>query len=82
MKNSMQDLNNILFCQLERLNDESTPPEKMKLEVDKANAVAKVASVISKNAALELKAQQLADDGHITGKPKILESKKQIGSTQ
>jgi len=78
----MQDLSNHLFAQLERLNDEDLSPDKMKQEVDKANAMAKVASVISQNAALELKAQQMVDDGLIQSKPKMLEQKSQPGITQ
>ncbi|WP_373020682.1 hypothetical protein [Thiomicrorhabdus sp.] len=81
MKNSMQDLNNHLFAQLERLNDEDMSPDQMKTEINKANAMANVAKVISQNAALELKAQQMADDGYIHSKPKILQDKKPaIGS--
>ncbi|RUM91082.1 MAG: hypothetical protein DSZ27_07425 [Thiomicrospira sp.] len=75
MKNSMQDLNNHLFAQLERLNDEDLSTENMKHEVNKANAMAKVANVISQNAALELKAQKMADEGYIQSKPKMLQEK-------
>ncbi|MBD3611007.1 MAG: hypothetical protein HUJ13_01030 [Hydrogenovibrio crunogenus] len=75
MKNSMEDLNNHLFAQLERLNDEGLSPEQINNEINKANAMARVANVISQNAALELKAQKMADEGYIQSKPKMLQEK-------
>lgn len=79
MKNSVQDLNNHLFAQLERLNDESTSPVKMAQEIEKAKAMASVATVVSKNASLELQAQKLLSEGDIHQKPAILREPKRLG---
>ncbi|RZJ87442.1 MAG: hypothetical protein EOO20_16055 [Chryseobacterium sp.] len=58
-QNKMIDLNNHLFAQLERLNDETIKPEKMEMEIKKAKAVSQVASQIIKSNALVLKAVEL-----------------------
>lgn len=74
MKNTMQDLNNHLFAQIERLNDESIKGEDIKIEIEKAKAMSHVARVISDNAKLELEAQKLAYNGEIQQTPKMLSS--------
>ncbi len=38
-KNKLSDLNDHLFAQLERLNDETITPEQMQLEFEKAKAM-------------------------------------------
>ncbi|RZJ89979.1 MAG: hypothetical protein EOO20_09500 [Chryseobacterium sp.] len=58
-QNKMIDLNNHLFAQLERLNDETIKPEKMEMELKKAKAVSQVASQIIKSNTLILKAAEL-----------------------
>ena len=55
MKNNMQDLNNHLFAQLERLNDESIGHNEMSQEIEKAKAMAQVGKVLSKNAHKEVR---------------------------
>lgn len=75
----MQDLNNHLFSQLERLNDEDITTEQMAQEIEKAKAIAYVARVISSNAQLELEAQKLLSDGQIHQKPAILLGAKKLG---
>jgi len=75
MKNTMGDLNNHLFAQLERLNDESLTDEQLKKELERAKAVSSVASQIISNGFLVLKAVQMKDDkiGADTKLPRMLE---------
>lgn len=75
MKNTLGDLNNHLFAQLERLSDEEMNGEKLAEEINRAKAVTSVASQIIANGALVLEARQLADDrmNADTTIPKMLE---------
>ena len=59
MKNSLHDLNNHLFAQLERLSDESIAPDQLEAEVKRAQAIVSVADQITGNAELQLKAAKL-----------------------
>lgn len=56
MKNKMVDLNNHLFEQLERLNDEDLSGDRLKEEIERARAITGVASQIVANGQLVLKA--------------------------
>lgn len=58
-QNKMIDLNNHLFQQLERLNDETINPEEMELELKKAKAMSLITAQIIKSNALSLKAFEL-----------------------
>lgn len=58
MKNRLSDLNNHLFEQLERLNDEDTKGDALHVEISRANAMVNVSSQIIANAGLVLKAQK------------------------
>jgi hypothetical protein len=75
MKNSLMDLNNHLFCQLERLSDESLIGEDLKEELNRGKVVAIVAAQIIKNAALSLNAAKATHDGIITRKLPMLGDK-------
>ena len=52
MKNTLNDLNNYLFAQLERLDEEDISEEKLNSEIMRAKAIVGVASAIISNAEL------------------------------
>lgn len=75
MRNTLGDLNNHLFSQLERLSDEDLSGEKLKEEIGRAKAVTHVASQIIANGSLVLEAIKISDDmmNADTALPKMLE---------
>ena len=56
-RNTLEDLQNHLFCQLERLNDEDIKGEKLQEEILRAKAVSSIAAQIISNGSLALRAQ-------------------------
>ncbi|MCG1919498.1 hypothetical protein K4P27_01320 [Staphylococcus epidermidis] len=62
MRNTLTDLNNHLFAQLERLSDEDLKGEELKEELQRSNAVSKVAQNIINNGSLVLQAQKFKDE--------------------
>ena len=72
MKNKLIDLNNHLFCQMERLSDEDLKGDRLKEEIDRAKSVSNVAAQIINNANLALRAQMAINDGLINAAPKML----------
>ena len=62
MKNTMLDLHNHLFAELERLGDEDLTGEELKEEINRANALKGVAHEIVQNAAVVLKAESLRQE--------------------
>lgn len=75
MKNTLGDLNNHLFAQMERLSDEDLKGEKLVEEMNRAKAVSDIAKQIISNGSLVLSAQKAADEYIDAGlkKPKMLE---------
>jgi hypothetical protein len=62
MQNTLGDLNNHLFAQLERLNDEELTGEKLQEEITRAKAINSVAQQIIANGSLVLEAKKLNED--------------------
>lgn len=62
MRNTLGDLNNHLFEQLERLNDEELKGDNLKEEIMRAKAVTDIASKIIDNANTVLDAKKLQSE--------------------
>ena len=62
MKNKLIDLNNHLFEELERLNDEELKNENFEEELKRSEAITKVAQTIINNGELIFKAQKHYDE--------------------
>ena len=80
MKNKIQDLNDHLFAQLERLNDEDLTQEQLDKEITRSKAVSGIASQIINNARLALDATKLQVEFGTAARtgvalPEMLESK-------
>ena len=78
MKNSLSDLNNILFEQIERLNDDEVMEQFSAQEIERAKAMSSVANQIIQNAALQLQAAKFMDESAISNKemPAVLQLNK------
>ena len=59
MKNTLVDLNNHLFEQMERLNDDELTNEQLEKEIKRADAMKDIATQIISNASILLKATEL-----------------------
>lgn len=76
MKNTLGDLNNHLFAQLERLGDEELEGEKLQEEIGRAKSITSIASQIISNGNLVLEAEKFKADTLGRSKaevPKMLE---------
>ena len=78
-KNTMEDLNNHLFDQLERLLDEELSKEQLEKEIMRSKAVTSVAEVIVRNGELALgvmkHVNEYRTDGELAPIPKMLDTK-------
>ena len=79
MKNKLTDLNNHLFAQLERLNDEALKGETLKEEMDRSKSVVSVGRAIVDNARLALDVEKFRSEWsgstHQPAMPDMLEAK-------
>lgn len=80
MKNKLQDLNNHLFAQLERLDNEELTAEGLETEIQRSKAITAISNQIINNAKLALDATKLqVEFGTPTrgpiALPKMLENK-------
>lgn len=75
MKNTLGDLNNHLFAQLERLSDEDLKGEDLQEELSRAKAVASISTQIIDNGSLVLRAKQMQTEygPNNNNMPKMLE---------
>lgn len=64
MANNLLDLNNILFEEMNRLNDKSLKGEALKAEIERGRAMATVAQTIVANGSLVLRAQETMAEHH------------------
>ena len=62
MKNTLTDLNNYLFEQLERLNDDGLTEDQLERELRKTDATTKIAEKIIANGELAFKTMKHMDD--------------------
>jgi hypothetical protein len=62
-RNKLTDLNDHLFAQLERLNDEELTAEQTENEVKKAKAISAIAAQIIKSSKVTLDAMKLVASG-------------------
>lgn len=58
MKNTLSDLNNALFEQIERIQDDELGEEDLEKEIRRSQAITKIAEVIVRNGELALKTVQ------------------------
>ena len=72
MKNTLGDLNNHLFMQLERLNDVDLKGDKLTEEIERSKAVTNVAKEIIANANIVLQARKYTTE-YLSEVPKMLE---------
>lgn len=60
--NNLNDLNEILFNQIRKLEDDNLTDEQLDREIRKSESITKTATVILKNAELALDAQKQFDE--------------------
>ena len=77
MKNKAIDLHNILFEQLERINDTEIKGEDLLVEFKRADAMSKLSSQIIANGNLVQNAMKLARENDIEDLPDMLSGGKQ-----
>jgi hypothetical protein len=65
VKNKLTDLNNHLFSQLERLNDESLTGDKLKEEIERGKAMAAIATQVVQTAKITVDAMKLMGRGDV-----------------
>lgn len=79
MKNTLVDLNNYLFEQIERINDDSLSEDELEKQIKRSDAVVKVAKTIIDNSNLALNVKKHLDEygqGENYSMPAMLEKTK------
>lgn len=76
MKNTLMDLHNILFAQLETLSDEDLKGDKLKQEIERSKAMSSISSTIVKNAGMVLKGAKEAGNNRAEQVPDFITGKK------
>lgn len=72
MKNNLNELNNYLFEELERLNDDEELKTNMDNEIKRAKAITSISTAIINNARVILEAKKYADEYGIENENQIL----------
>jgi hypothetical protein len=77
-RNKISDLNNHLFAQLEKLNDDQLQGDNLNTEVNRARAMSSLASQIINSTKLTLDAIKMANNGEINSVdvPNLLDESK------
>lgn len=70
-RNKLVDLNNHLFEQLERLNDEDLNGEELDKELERTKAITNIGRVIVDNARLALEAAKFKADYAMDEEPEV-----------
>lgn len=78
MKNKLQDLNDHLFAQLERLSDEDCKGDELKSEIGRAKAVSGISRDIVQNASLALDAKKLQLEYGLQEMPLMIQEKTNV----
>lgn len=65
-KNKLSDLNDHLFAQLERLNEEDLTNEQIEVEAKRAKAIVDVSAQIISSAKVTVEALKLVTNGDLT----------------
>ena len=78
MKNKLVDLNDHLFTQLERLNEEGISEEDLNKEIKRGKVIASIAKEIINNGVLVLGVAKASAEGYLHGirKPAMLQDGK------
>ena len=76
MKNTLGDLNNHLFAEMERLNDEDLKGDSLQEEIERAKAIGNIATKIIDNANIVLQGEKLKTEYGKVSMPKMLEGDK------
>ena len=71
MKNKLTDLNNYLFEQIEKLNDDDLTDEQLELTLKKTEAINKIADTIIKNGELQFRAVKMAAEYGIVNQDQV-----------
>ncbi|WP_455136361.1 hypothetical protein [Thermophilibacter sp.] len=61
-RDTLGDLTDHLFAELERLGDESLTPEELGAEIERSKAISSIAQTVINNANVVLKAAMFQDD--------------------